>query len=510
MSIKSFLIVIMFLGISMWNVSCTQKESSDKFTTELLPVKGNPLVHLRIVLDVGSANDPPGKEGLCLLTLSMLTEGGTKDMSYKEIIQKFYPLAASVKMRVDKEMSVFRGTVHVDNLDKYYQIFKDMVLNPGFREEDFIRLKTDQLNYLEKTLVNNDDEQLGKEILNLMMYEGHPYGHNESGTVESLKSLTLQDVKDFYEQHFVQGNITLGLAGGYPDSFLEKIKKDFSTLPPGHTPPLELPPQKKPEGLEFVMAEKNTPATAISIGFPLLISRADEDFFPLWIAGSHFGEHRQHLSLLFQEIREERGQNYGDYAYIEHFREGRGKFPATNYCRQQQYFSIWIRPLANSNRHFVLRQAIRELKKLVEEGIPKERFELTKQYLLNYTKLYAQTLGERLGWQIDSHYYGYDSFLAEVQKKLPQITHKQVNRAIKKYLNFENMYIAMVTQDAESLRENLIANTPSPITYNNPHMPQEILKEDLLIQSFPLDVKPEKVKIAPASEFFQKKGLPVK
>lgn len=248
----------------------------------------------------------------------------------------------------------------------------------------------------------------------------------------------------------------------------------------------------------------------MSIGFPVSISKADDDYFALWIAVSHFGEHRQHLSLLFQKIREERGQNYGDYAYADHFIQGRRKFPAQNYCRQQQHFSIWIRPLANSNRHFALRQALLELKKLVEEGIPEERFEITRTYLLNYTRLYAQTLSEILGWKMDSRYYGHKDFLAEVQKRLPQITHEDVNRAIKKYLNFENLYIALITQDAESFKEALVNNTPSPITYANPKMPEEILEEDKIYQVFPLNVKPENVRVIQATSFFQKEGVPKK
>lgn len=498
---------ILILGASLMLVSCA-KENPNKLSIELLPVEGNPLVSFRILLDVGSARDAKGREGLCQLTWSMLAEGGSRTMTYKEIQKKFYPMAASVGLQVDKEMSVFSGTIHIDNLEKYYAILKDMLLNPGFREDDFTRIKTDQIDFLEKTLVGNRDEQFGKEILNLMMYERHSYGHHDGGTVESLKKMTLDDVKTFYKEHFIQGNISIGLSGGYPEDFPHKMMEDFSALPESHTPPLTLPDQRSPEGLEIVIAEKKTPATAISMGFPLPISRADDDFFALWIAGSHFGEHRQHLSLLFQKIREERGQNYGDYAYVEHFIQGRRKYPTTNYCRQQQYFSIWIRPLANSNRHFVLRQALRELKKLVEEGIPRERFELVRTYLLNYTKLYAQTLGERLGWQMDSHYYDYKDFLVEVQKRLPRITHEEVNRAIKKYLNYENLYIALITEDAESLKEALVANIPSPIAYANPNMPKEILEEDLVIQTFPLDVKPEKVRIAPASEFFQKMGIP--
>jgi len=507
--IKYYLSGILVLGLAFTIISCA-KVNPNKLSSEFLRREGNPLVSFRILLNVGSVNDPTGKGGLCQLTLSILANGGSKSLTFKEIQKQFYPMATSVGLRVEKEMSVFTGTVHVDNLEKYYAIFKDMLLDPGFREDDFKRIKTNQLNFLEKTLVSNMDEQFGKEILNLIMYEGHPYGHHEAGTLETLNALTLEDVKAFHKEHFIQGNITIGVIGGYPWDFPSKIIKDFSAFPEGHTPQLSLPEQRIPEGLEIVIADKKTPATAISMGFPVSISKADDDFFALWIAISHFGEHRQSLSLLFQKIREERGQNYGDYAYTDHFIQGRRKFPAQNICRQQQYFSIWIRPLVNSNRHFVLRQALRELKKLVEEGIPKERFEITRTYLLNYTKLYAQTLGEILGWKMDSKYYGYKDFLAEVQKRLPKVTHEDVNRVIKKYLNFENLYIAIITEDAESLKETLVANTPSPISYANPNMPEEILKEDKIIQVFTLDIKPENVRIAPASDFFQEAGVPEK
>jgi len=506
-NIKYSFLGALALGLALTIVSCAMK-NPDKLASELVPMEGNPHVSFRVLLNVGSANDPEGKEGLCQLTLSLLVNGGSKSLTFKEIQKKFYPMASSVALRVDKEMSVFSGTVHVDNLEKYYAIFKGMLLEPGFREEDFKRIKTNQLSFLERTLVSNRDEQFGKEILNLKMYEGHPYGHHQYGTAETLKTLTLDDIKAFYKEHFVQGNITTGLAGGYRSDFPAKIMQDFSSLPEGHTPQLSLPEQRMPSGLEIVIAEKKTPATAMSMGFPVSISKADDDYFALWIAVAHFGEHRQHLSLLFQKIREERGQNYGDYAYTDHFIQGSKKFPAQNYCRQQQYFSIWIRPLANSNRHFVLRQALRELKKLVEEGIPEERFEFARTYLLNYTKLYAQTLSETLGWKMDSRYYGYKDFLAEVQRRLPKITHEDVNRAIKKYLNFENLYIALITDDAESLKNDIIANAPSPITYANPNMPEKILEEDKIIQVFPLDFKPEKVRVAPAADFFQKEGVP--
>ena len=203
-----FLSGILCAGLILMTATCSKKSPED-LTVELLPVEGNPLVNIRVVLNIGSSNDPEGKEGLCYLCLNLLANGGNKTLSYKDIINKFYPMAAYVDLSVDKEMSVLNGTIHTDNLEKFYGIFKEMILNPGFREEDFIRLKTNQLNFLSKTLVNNMDEQFGKEILNLMMYENHPYGHTEAGTVNSVETLTLEDVKTFYKDHFLQGNIIL-------------------------------------------------------------------------------------------------------------------------------------------------------------------------------------------------------------------------------------------------------------------------------------------------------------
>src|SRR2546428_14167639 len=78
------------------------------------------LVTFRILFTTGSAFDPPGKEGLAALTASMLAQGGTRSLSYDQIVEALYPMAASVNSQVDKEMTVYTGTTHLENLDRYY------------------------------------------------------------------------------------------------------------------------------------------------------------------------------------------------------------------------------------------------------------------------------------------------------------------------------------------------------------------------------------------------------
>src|SRR6266705_6729369 len=215
----------------LW-IKTTLPALPSKIPTVLLPGT-SPLVTFRILFMTGSAFDPPGKEGLAALTASMLAEGGTRSMSYDQIVQALYPMASSVSSQVDKEMTVFSGTTHIENLDRYYALFKDMLLDPGFRPEDFTRLRDDAINFLKVSLREGNDEELGKEELYNIIYAGTPYGHHNAGKVSSLEKLTIDDVRSFYSSNYTGSNLVIGLAGGYPKGFEGKLDADFAKLPEG-------------------------------------------------------------------------------------------------------------------------------------------------------------------------------------------------------------------------------------------------------------------------------------
>lgn len=148
---------------------------------------------------------------------------------------------------------------------------------------------------------------------------------------------------------------------------LSSLKQALNKLPAGlGLPAITKPMGKKNQGLAVEIIEKNTRVTAISMGFPIDVTRAHPDFASLWLAKTWLGEHRASSAHLYQRIREVRGMNYGDYAYIEAFPGGMFQFfPTANRTRQSQLFEIWIRPVAPENAHLALRIAIAELDKLV-------------------------------------------------------------------------------------------------------------------------------------------------
>ena len=104
----------------------------------------SPVITLRVVFTTGAAADPADTSGLAHLTAAMLAGGGTKDLTYKQIVDAMFPMASSVTAQTDQEMTTFIGATHVDNLDAYYKLFRSMLLEPGWREDDFKRLKDDQ------------------------------------------------------------------------------------------------------------------------------------------------------------------------------------------------------------------------------------------------------------------------------------------------------------------------------------------------------------------------------
>ena len=154
-----------------------------------LPNSNKVVVKLRF--QNGSISDPVGKEGLTNFTADLITQGGTEKMSYSEIQDLLYPMAASYYVNVDKEISTFTFAVHVDFLDQFYPVMMDIMLNPAFSESDFQRVKTNQQNYVDQVIRASSDEEYSKKALEDLLFRGTNYQHMIQGMSESVKSFTI-------------------------------------------------------------------------------------------------------------------------------------------------------------------------------------------------------------------------------------------------------------------------------------------------------------------------------
>ena len=460
-----------------------------------------PQLDVKLLFTVGSAHDPAGKEGLAAFAASMIAEAGSRAMRIDEIRKALFPMAGSFDAQVDKEMTTFTGSIHRDNWARFLDIALPMLLEPGLREDDFRRLKDAQMNALKEDLRNNNEEELGKERLQTDIFAGTPYGHPTLGSVAGIEAITLDDVKAFIKDRYTRANLTLGLAGDVPQEMRARLNGALAALPEGPASPA---PQgvagRAPKGIEVEIIEKDTRATAISFGHPIAVTRSHPDFAALWLARAWLGEHRASVGHLYERIREVRGMNYGDYAYIEAFPRGMFQFFADpNLGRRAQIFEVWIRPVVPENAHMALRIAVHELRRLIDEGLTQEQFDSTRNYLMKNVFLITATEDRQLGYALDSQWYGIGEFTSFMRDRLSKLTLADVNRAVKTHLSGSDLQVVIIAKDAKDLKDRLTSDAPSPIKYDAPK-PPELLEEDKAIGV--LKLQPTSATLTPVDQVF--------
>lgn len=490
------------------SVEQTETESAVAFDNSSieLPVPEDPSISYAAWFRVGSQDDPPGKEGLAWLTARMLAEGGTKSHTWPAIVELLYPMAASWRISVDREMSVIEGRSHVDTAADYEALLVQQWTAPAFDALDFERLRSEGLSYLETTLRYSSDEELGKAGLEWFVFGGTRYAHPSVGTVAGLSAITLDDVREFHRTHYTADRVVFAIGGRYGSTSLgalEATRERLTAVAP--EPPAAAPSPAVIDGKQVLLIDKPGADASISFGHPIDLLRGDPDFHALWLANSWLGEHRNSSSHLYEVIRETRGLNYGDYSYIEAYPGGGYRqMPPTNVGRRVQLFQIWIRTLPNEQAVFALKAAHRELGAMVERGMTAEEFELTREFLRKYVLHFAETTDERLGYAIDDRFYGLDhSHLDRFIAGLDALTLDQVNAAIREHFDPANLKIVVVTGKPDTIREQLLSKEPTTIQYASPKS-DAVLTEDREIGKHALGIAADAITVVPVDSMFAK------
>ena len=472
----------------------------------LLPPSGDPMVTIKLWFKVGSQNDPAGKEGLAAITSSMLTRAGTERYTLAELTRLREPLGTRLLWIVDKEMTTLTWSIPRDNLDAFYELFIETVLQPGFRTEDFERLREGYVRRLSRQFVNDSDEELAQFALSREVFKGTPYEHHIQGTVESMPAIVIDDVKEFYRTHYTRDNVVFALSGNYPSWLVERLQADLSRLAKGGERPvvkLELAPI---EGRRVILMGKPRAPTSISFGVPIDVRRGSREYYALTIANAWLGQHRKGFGRLFDTIRRKRGLNYGNYSYIEAFiwRPSR-MLPPSGLGRRHHMFEVWLRSLPPESAVFALRAALREIEKLRRDGMTQTQFDMARKYVSRYSRFFAKSDKERLGFAVDDVYYQLTpGHLARLRQMTDELTLAEVNAAVSKHLRVDNLVITIVTDDPQTLTRALVDDVASPISYaSSPGA--AVLEEDKEIASYPLNIAEKNVTVISPEQVFMRR-----
>jgi len=266
----------------------------------------------------------------------------------------------------------------------------------------------------------------------------------------------------------------------------------------------------------LIITQPNAIATGLHLGFPIPLTRDSDDYWPMFVANVDLGTHRDDFGRLYREIREARGYNYGDYSYTE-YQYGRPffLFPPPTTPRTQQYFSIWIRPVGHQYTHFILKAMTAELDRFVKDGLTPEEVAEAKIKARTLYLNYAQSLSRQIGYRLDDMFYGMkdNGYLQQMLAKIDAVTPEQVNAAIKKYLQSDNLKYVIVTNEglAGKLADDIAAGTGvTPKTLAEYHISEPVpaekkamLDQDEQWKAYPLNIPRANIEVVKAADMFE-------
>lgn len=272
-----------------------------------------PVVAMRLLIKSGTAADGRGKAGLANLTAELLRKGtATRDAT--KISEEIDFVGGRLGAGAGLDATNVTAEVLTKHIDVGLALLADVVLNPTFAESEIERLRKQTIAGL---MQQKDDGGAVADVQYAQFLFGeNPYGQPASGTVESVSSLTRDDIVAFWKDNYVPGNAVLFVAGDVKSAdVLPKIEAQLGGWAKGTAPKLDVVPAQKANGTRVVLINKPDATQAnIKMGH-LGIDRYNPDIYSVRVMNYILGG-GGFRSRLMDDIRDKRGLTYLSLIHI--------------------------------------------------------------------------------------------------------------------------------------------------------------------------------------------------
>lgn len=178
-----------------------------------------PVVALTISVKAGHMMDPLDKSGLSNLVAQLMNEG-TETYSSEDLSKQLELLGSSIRVYAGREDITIQLTSKLANFDKTLAILQEVLFKPRFDQGDFDRIKKQTLEGIanQKTQATT----IANNVLNTLLYNNDILGTPNIGTELSVNSITLDDVKKFYNSFFAANTAQVVFVGNIKQKDLIK------------------------------------------------------------------------------------------------------------------------------------------------------------------------------------------------------------------------------------------------------------------------------------------------
>ena len=273
-----------------------------------------PVVQFNLMLDAGYASDQFAKPGTASLAMNMMDEG-TKNRTSLEINEELAMLGARLNASSNLDVSTVSLNALRSNLDASLDLFADVVLNPAFPQQDFERLKKEQVVGIQRE--KKTPIQMALRVFPKLMYgEGHAYSSpfTGSGYESTIAEMTREDLTKFYDTWFKPNNATLVVVGDITmDEVKDKIEPLFKKWDKGEVPQKNLATIKPGAKKVYLLDRPGSEQTIIFTGHVTApYGKGNEIALNMMnnILGGEF------TSRINMNLREDKGWAYGAGTFV--------------------------------------------------------------------------------------------------------------------------------------------------------------------------------------------------
>jgi zinc protease len=381
-----------------------------------------PRVSFSLVLDLDPIME--GEKSGYISTAGELIGRGTKTRTKEQLDEEIDFIGASF----NTSSSGMSGSSLKKHSEKLLEILSDVLLNPSFPATELDKIKKQTISAIAAD--KDDPEAIAEDVASVLVYgKDHPYG--EITTEESVKKITLDDCKNFYNTYFKPNVGYLAIVGDITKKEAEPlIKKYFSSWQKAEVPKHTYKTPQQPEKRTVAIVDRPASVQSVlDITYPLELKPGSPEVIKTRLMNEITGG--SFTSRLNMNLREKHGYTYGIRSAINPDKVI-GKFSSSANVRNEVTDSAVF-------------QILKELSTMEKEKVSDLELQNAKNYI---TGSFARSLENPqtvASFAINTAIYNLPKdYYANYLKNVQAVSIDEVQQMAQRFIKTEKAYVVVV------------------------------------------------------------------
>jgi zinc protease len=270
-----------------------------------------PLIAMDFAFRGGTSQDPADKGGVASMVAGLIDEG-SGNLDSRAFHERAESKAIEISFSATRDL--FSGSLRtlVENKDEAFELMRTSLTSPHFDPADVERIRGETLAVLRRETTSPND--IASKRWWATAFPGHPYGRPSRGTLDTVPTITADDLRAYMKNVFARDTLKVGIVGNIDAATAGVlVDKVFAGLP-AHGDLREVP-FVQPQGLGTITrVDLDVPQSVVMLG-GVGIPRKDPDFLAAFLVNHILGGGTM-SSRLYAEVREKRGLAYSIYSTL--------------------------------------------------------------------------------------------------------------------------------------------------------------------------------------------------